>query len=544
MNKNIKRVSRSKRDYANVSTRAMYMTLGAVVGTVMITGTALTATNASADITDNLTINLEESCTMSSTGGNSHNATMLGGQYIEGIGTTTVNVQCTDQDGFAVYAVGYTGLEYGNNRLRGPKNTEQSGYHEIESRVFGGYGNTDSGWSMHLSAVDGAYKPTITDEGGSGSTESGEARYAVVPNQWTKVAYYNGATDWTDVGSPAEGSTFTTTYAVYANPSQHPGTYQGKVRYTLVHPENAETPESVAYDNEHEEKWLYMQDVAEWGDMLVEGEETTVKDNRDGKKYTVARLADGNIWMTQNLDLDITPQGATNYYDGAYEGVYTPFTNENTDLGWNGTDYDTASWTPSSATLTDVNDWQGDQYTTPESYDPGYGVYDIDGATDDHYLLGNYYNWTAAIAMNNSSNIGTDEGLYPVEQSICPKGWTLPRAGEGQDTFKKMFESYGLKDSTNDKSFLDDLLAPRFALSGNLLNSSNGIEGRGERAYYWSAVYRNNEAYSGQVGGSYDSTIRYIDSAKEDVGSGSNGAGYSIRCVARPVSATTQGIAH
>lgn len=35
-------------------------------------------------------------------------------------------------------------------------------------------------------------------------------------------------------------------------------------------------------------------------------------DSRDGKKYWVAKLADGNCWMTQNLDVDITTDGFTN----------------------------------------------------------------------------------------------------------------------------------------------------------------------------------------------------------------------------------------
>lgn len=56
-------------------------------------------------------------------------------------------------------------------------------------------------------------------------------------------------------------------------------------------------------------RWMkdgpYMQDVATWGNALSIGEEMTAIDKRDGKSYIVARLADNNIWMTQNLDLDL-----------------------------------------------------------------------------------------------------------------------------------------------------------------------------------------------------------------------------------------------
>ena len=42
-----------------------------------------------------------------------------------------------------------------------------------------------------------------------------------------------------------------------------------------------------------------------------EGETARLKDTRDGKLYWVAKLADGNCWMTQNLDFDIPAGGIT-----------------------------------------------------------------------------------------------------------------------------------------------------------------------------------------------------------------------------------------
>ena len=76
--------------------------------------------------------------------------------------------------------------------------------------------------------------------------------------------------------------------------------------------------------------------------------------------------------MTQNLDLDLS----TN----------TTYTNLDTDLGWNGTSYSTASWLPARSTYTTssghTHEWcigghwdsQSNQCSynnTPESYDPG-----------------------------------------------------------------------------------------------------------------------------------------------------------------------------
>lgn len=173
-----------------------------------------------------------------------------------------------------------------------------------------------------------------------------------------------------------------------------------------------------------------MQEVGEWADELEEGEQYRAKDNRDGKIYYVAKLADGNIWMTQNLDHDI---------------VDTPdfYTYENTDIGHGSTPDITATWTASLATYGNIANWghatSGSSYA-PESYDPGdlywngeivsADIYDNNGLTESseqpHYHIGNYYNWGAAVALNSSHHpelFGTD-----IDQSICPAGWTLPRS--------------------------------------------------------------------------------------------------------------------
>ena len=54
-----------------------------------------------------------------------------------------------------------------------------------------------------------------------------------VPSEYALVAKRKAATD---TGTNAEGSTFKTTYQAYVSPTQNAGTYQGQVKYTLVHP--------------------------------------------------------------------------------------------------------------------------------------------------------------------------------------------------------------------------------------------------------------------------------------------------------------------
>lgn len=46
-----------------------------------------------------------------------------------------------------------------------------------------------------------------------------------------------------------------------------------------------------------------MQTVNEWKDSVEEGQRATAVDERDGNTYRVRRLADGKLWMVDNLRL-------------------------------------------------------------------------------------------------------------------------------------------------------------------------------------------------------------------------------------------------
>jgi uncharacterized protein (TIGR02145 family) len=89
---------------------------------------------------------------------------------------------------------------------------------------------------MKLTPVTGPYAPTIRNDSTYNYTN-----YEVVPSEYTKVAYSSAATE---TGNGATGSNFTTSYAIFVSQSQNAGSYTGKVKFTLVHPENAPTPNS------------------------------------------------------------------------------------------------------------------------------------------------------------------------------------------------------------------------------------------------------------------------------------------------------------
>lgn len=65
------------------------------------------------------------------------------------------------------------------------------------------------------------------------------------------------------------------------------------------------------------------------------------------------------------------------------------------------------------------------------------------GTYDEHYLIGNYYQYNTATAGSGGTITNAD-----AKNSICPKGWQLPTAGSQADgksgSFQNMLSKYGL----------------------------------------------------------------------------------------------------
>ena len=220
--------------------------------------------------------------------------------------------------------------------------------------------------------------------------------------------------------------------------------------------------------------------------------------------------------MTQNLDHSIGD------IDG---GTYTP---ADTDIP--------VDWTPSSSEYTKSTgdtSWTSSS-TTPSSYDPGNLYWDgtlneswsgnlnnetvaepssTSGGT--HYHIGNYYNWTAAVAMNDSSSYTT---YQDVDQSICPAGWRLPTYN-GDKSYQALVSAESLAAGT----------------SGNV---------QSEPTYFVYSGYWYDYFDRGGIGGGYWSSVatrsgvsmfRFsVDGDLNTDGTSSPGHfGYSLRCVAR-----------
>ena len=214
-----------------------------LVSLSLLSGTILVSSTVSAEdpsVVDQINITVPISCTLSGTGMNTHNAEISNGQYNSAIGETTLKAFCNDNNGFAIYAIGYTDNEDGKNVLTNA--TLGSAYDIVTGTAISG---DTSNWAMKLSTIT-SHTPTypIIIAGSTDDTEKeqGDPDYSSfqeVPADYTLVAK---RTAGTDIGTNAEGATLTTTYQTYISKTQPAGTYTGQVKYTLVHPHDGAKP--------------------------------------------------------------------------------------------------------------------------------------------------------------------------------------------------------------------------------------------------------------------------------------------------------------
>ena len=508
-----------------------------IISAIILSSFHISATGSSSgstSSTDSLSFSISSSCTLSSVVDSSHTAELINGTYTNGIGRTTITTLCNDGNGYSVYAVGYSNNEEGNNRL---VNTESSNFNIVSGTAESG--NT-SNWAMSLNNLKddpSLTPPTITLDY--------DGIYDIVPDKWTKVASLPArATDM------IKGSSFTTTYAVYTSSSQYAGTYTGQVKYMLVHPS-------------YKPAVYFMQDVASWKNLIDTDESVQAVDKRDGKSYWVTKLKDGNIWMTQNLDLEIggantaplnsnnTDISTTASGSGIYSAGYTE-----QDGVWTWTPVSTAITSNYHISDTTVSPAWGNNNTAPYSAEGGDTYYYTSNNTNNdtrynslqdcknashtedeckRYFAGNYYNWTAAIASNNSTNISTTGTI--ASNSICPKGWRLPNASQTDNVnneFGRMLYGEGITAALSNgnesvgyyngvASFNKLRSNPYYFVRPGLINGG-ALNDSGVIGFYWSSTVSSwANAYYLYFNGTDISPARnYV-----------RYSGRSVRCVAR-----------
>ena len=165
--------------------------------------------------------------------------------------------------------------------------------------------------------------------------------------------------------------------------------------------------------------------------MLSEnGVTATFKDSRDGRRYRVARLRDGQCWMVDNLAI--------------------------------------ANKTITSADSDVVN-----SFTIPESVSANFrtGVHILSNGS---VWTTGYYNYTNMLAGDQTKD---ENGIF--QHSICPKGWRLAN----NDDYSNIRTLYTYNELLS--------MPANFIRSGN--NIGGAVAYQNQYGYYWTSTYRDSD---------------------------------------------------
>lgn len=232
---------------------------------------------------------------------------------------------------------------------------------------------------------------------------------------------------------------------------------------------------------------VYMQDFSDTdAASMATNDLRTLADNRDDQTYKVAKLADGNIWMIDNLNLNSSTITASQLDS----------TNTNLDANETLSASTFKSWQTSSPTAT---------YTSGQ-YLPITGT-DSTSKTKNGTLY-NYCAASAGAACNSTTSNTTSD--------ICPKGWRLPIGGPNGD-FQKLYSLTEYNTLAKMRSPVSDGGAA-FALPG-YFNTSYLSSGT---AYWTSVAYNSTASYAMSINTS---------NGVNPLNYGVNSLGFSVRCI-------------
>lgn len=230
-------------------------------------------------------------------------------------------------------------------------------------------------------------------------------------------------------------------------------------------------------------------------------------DSRDGKGYYIARLADGQCWLLENLRLDIS--------DPAVQAKLTSTTTNATDEtlnylknGGGSSPYPVSGVIAKTASSGSWTNDYANPYIATQYEDTIQAAYGSSPAGK----IGIYYNYCAASAGSYCYAENSSSGN--ASQDICPAGWRMPTGGASGE-YQALFAAY----SSNVANFQSALSTP---LSGSFISGTTINQGTYGR--FWSSTRSNGSNMYGL--GVASSAV-----APQDHYARSNG--FSVRCVLR-----------
>ena len=346
--------------------------------------------------------------------------------------------------------------------------------------------DTDNTWGYSFS----------NDNGTTWSNYNGLPLYSTVGNNTST----NNPALLIDTKSPADSTeSIDFKIAAKASTTQASGTYNNVINFYAVGKPAPLTINDITYLQE------FAYDPDSIKASMPEHVVYTLKDIRDDREYTVAKLKDGKVWMTQNLDL----AGGTKLYsetsdvpEGYPESGNSPYYTlpASSDSGWSSDDTDYVYNTP---------------YSQTGRTNCGYG-----------HPCFSYYSWIAATALSGK---GIVVGNVDAPYSICPKGWKLPTGRtDSSSDFYQLVISYGATPGTDHDPSFYNLAGPKTIpnlLLAGWYEGRKGFVNGGWGGYYWSST---SSAFSpGFYGNAFFFRIGYTGN-----GGVRRSNGQPIRCLA------------
>ncbi|MBR6505853.1 InlB B-repeat-containing protein [Candidatus Saccharibacteria bacterium] len=489
---------------------AVLLCLGAVMtfvfALISVRLLVMPLTHADTEAVIQTSFTVSSSCSMSSDTDTAHESDIAPGVYKSEIGETTITTVCNDANGYAVYAAGFTNNELGRNDMLG-----QSSGRTIATGTATSGGT--SNWAMRLTPVDNTVAPTIA---------TGYEDYHTVPGEYTKVVSFANNTTTNDAGSK-----FKITFAGFVSSTQAADTYNGKVKYVLVHPANStETPcvgtYTINYDSNGGFGNMDSQTVCVDRATVVlangftppvpvaENQFATWNTAADGSGYkyytgqSVTNLASAGGTVTlyaQWASKYIQDMTASMCQTVASENPYTVYDRRD------GNDYtiryiEGACWMTQNLRITGTVNKQYSNFSTYDNVD----VCEEDWTVSNSYFIpychdsgnttnGVWYNYAAASAKTIVGDSNTTEAT----EDICPAGWRLPSHGDA------------VAGSIDSLSSTSETLIRKFSpvAGGDYYDGSSHNTGNG---FWWSTSAQNTTlrrrlVYNGRLSG--DGYYRY-----------------------------------
>ena len=239
--------------------------------------------------------------------------------------------------------------------------------------------------------------------------------------------------------------------------------------------------------------FTYMQDLSVLSaaelesvkDSMETGTAYTLKDKRDNEEYKIAKLADNNIWMLDNLRLDPTTVSLSDLQNNTNASRSTLRYLKGDSTGTASDKYAmsgvSSSWSSNSYSVPLVR--TTDKDNTIASFGNGSGK------------IGVYYNYCAASAGSYCYGDGTSTGSPSgnATEDICPIGWHMPSSG-GSGDYNDLYAAYN-SSAYNTRNAIAATLSG-FVSNGSVYNRSSGATSSGYSHSWSNTLYDTSHMYS------------------------------------------------